>query len=293
VVACILGCCLCCGAGLVWKRHKDRQRIVAISIKQLQQMFSRMDSDRSGLVDTSEFCRGFRMPDDLYTARLLKMLDSDDNGYISFKEMVAGISRFHGCTTTHDFAFRLLDAKSEGSVRKEDVLLVIRSVIGNVMAERSVKLIGEQYNTKQVMEFMKDMSEAMTIEHFEEVEMQFPGAFGGVAVIWEQFEDVVEPCARIVANGELGEEYMNQVGVDHSLAQEEDVRGGLLEKTSDSSDMAGVAPGSGSGAPADVEQGGALPEESALTPRTPAPAGVLKSPPSRRVVTPGKSPWGD
>ena len=53
---------------------------------------------------------------------------------------------------------------------------------------RSGKKIGEQYNTKQVMEFMKDVKEDMTLQDFEEVEMQFPGAFGGVAVIWEQFE---------------------------------------------------------------------------------------------------------
>ena len=65
---------------VLYRRHKKRQRINAISIKQLQQMFSRLDSDRSGLVDTSEFAQGFRMPDDLYTAWLLKMLDADDNG---------------------------------------------------------------------------------------------------------------------------------------------------------------------------------------------------------------------
>ena len=78
--------CVCGGislwalGGVLYRRHKQRQRINAISIKQLQQMFSRLDSDRSGLVDTSEFAQGFRMPDDLYTAWLLKMLDSDDNG---------------------------------------------------------------------------------------------------------------------------------------------------------------------------------------------------------------------
>lgn len=239
---------MCVGLGYLYKRRKDRQRIVAISIKQLQQMFSRMDTDKSGLVDTSEFVRGFRMPDDLYTARLLKMLDADDNGYISFQEMVSGIARFHGCVSTHDFAFRLLDAKSTGTVRKDDVLLLMRGVIGTVMAERKGKSIGEQYNTKAVMEFMKDMKEEMAIEDFEDVEMQFPGIFGGVAVIWEQFEDVVEPCARIVANGELGDEY----GVDEELADEDDVRGGLLKS---------LTPGaSSSGKGKDIEEG-VLPDE--------------------------------
>ena len=80
--------CVCGGislwalGGVLYRRHKQRQRINAISIKQLQQMFSRLDTDRSGLVDTSEFAQGFRMPDDLYTAWLLKMLDADDNGQV-------------------------------------------------------------------------------------------------------------------------------------------------------------------------------------------------------------------
>ena len=63
--------------------------------------------------------------------------DDLDFGYISFNEMVTGVAKFHGCTTTHDFAFRLLDANMKGTVPKSDVLLVIRSVLGGVMKERS------------------------------------------------------------------------------------------------------------------------------------------------------------
>eukprot|EP00227_Mantoniella_beaufortii_P014986 CAMPEP_0197590430 /NCGR_PEP_ID=MMETSP1326-20131121/11027_1 /TAXON_ID=1155430 /ORGANISM="Genus nov. species nov., Strain RCC2288" /LENGTH=572 /DNA_ID=CAMNT_0043155459 /DNA_START=92 /DNA_END=1810 /DNA_ORIENTATION=+ len=240
---------LCCFCGVLYRRYKNRQRISAVSIKQLQQMFSRMDNDNSGTVDTAEFTAGFHMPNDLYTARLLKMLDSDDNGYITFPEMISGIARFHGCVTTHDFAFRLLDATQAGTVRKDDLTLVLRSVIGDVIKERAGRKASEQYNTKQIMEFMKDMKPELTIEDFEEVEMQFPGVFGGVAFIWEQFEDVVEPCARIVANGEL--QGLEDMGVDSALAGEDTLSGGY--------NLKGVVAG-GEGGSKDVEQGGgALP----------------------------------
>jgi Ca2+-binding EF-hand superfamily protein len=42
-------------------------------------------------VDTSEFIAGFRMPDDMYTASLVTMMDADDNGHITFHEMVRGV----------------------------------------------------------------------------------------------------------------------------------------------------------------------------------------------------------
>jgi hypothetical protein len=42
-----LGCCLCLILGILLRRHRSRQRIAVTSIKQLQHLFSSMDTDRS------------------------------------------------------------------------------------------------------------------------------------------------------------------------------------------------------------------------------------------------------
>ena len=78
-----------------------------------------MDTDGSGDVDIAEFRKGFKLPDDIYTTTLIKMFDNDDNGFLTFHEFVYGIATFAGARTTHDFAFRLMDAKEEGKVGSE------------------------------------------------------------------------------------------------------------------------------------------------------------------------------
>jgi len=201
---------------VAYLRGRKKKRLVAHSIKQLMALFSAMDADGSGDVDTAEFTRAFNMPDDLYTSRLIKMLDVDANGFITFHEFVYGLARFSGCGTTHDFAFRLLDAEEKGSIPKADAIQLITAVLPQVQKERRDP---NKYSTRKVMDFVRDLPDMMQPGDLESVEVAFPGLFGGVAEMWHQFEDVVGPCARL----KQSKKDLGAVGVDAELAKQSDI----------------------------------------------------------------------
>lgn len=214
------------GAGLIlfllvwfYFKTKKTKRLVAHSIKQLQQIFSRMDTDGSGDVDIAEFRRAFKMPDDVYTSSLVKMFDGDDNGYLTFHEFVYGIAKFSGVRTTHDFAFRLMDWREEKIVPKEKLTALVASVLPKVQKTKVAQANPPAYATTRVMSFIKDIPEECGLKEFEAIEVQFPGMFSGVVDIWHQFEDVVPACARL----KQSRQNLETVEVDKDLADGEDV----------------------------------------------------------------------
>lgn len=175
-------------------------------MKHLRKIMLRIDKQGTDEVDTADFCRAFNMPMDVWTNRLVRMMDQNATGFISFDGLISGLARFHDCKGTRgvNVAFRLMDHDGEGSVSRNDLISVLRAVLPAVQKQKGV-IDRDAYSTRKVMTFCKSIGKEVLVEDFEALETNFPGIFKGALGIFLQFRSVFIPCKELLEKGESGD----------------------------------------------------------------------------------------
>lgn len=184
---------------LIWK---SLQRVKIKDMKHLRKVMMKMDKQGTDEIDTADFCRALNMPMDVWTNRLIRMMDQSATGFISFDGLISGLARFHDCQGTRgvNVAFRLMDNDGEGRVKRNDIIAVLRAVLPEVQKSKNI-VDREAYTTRKVMTFCKSIHDPVTLEDFEALETNFPGIFKGALGIFLQFKNVFIPCKELLDRG--------------------------------------------------------------------------------------------
>ena len=110
--------------GLCSSRSLDAQRVSRMLQENLKldpaserdlirsyRLFKKTDSNGDGRIQKSEFARAFKLEQDVFFDRLFSLIDTDESGYIDFREFVIVLGAFQLANATGRvrFAFRLLD----------------------------------------------------------------------------------------------------------------------------------------------------------------------------------------
>lgn len=188
---------------IIWR---SLQRVIVKDMKHLRKIMLKMDKQGTDEVDTADFCRAFNMPMDVWTNRLVRMMDQSATGFISFDGLISGLARFHDCKGTRgvNVAFRLMDHDGEGSVARNDLISVLRAVLPQVQKQKGV-IDRDAYSTRKVMTFCKSIGKEVMVDDFEALETNFPGIFKGALGIYLQFKAVFVPCKELLEKGEDGD----------------------------------------------------------------------------------------
>jgi len=189
-------------AYIIWKRM---QRVKIRDMKHLKAVVRKIDPQVTDEIDTADFCRALNIPMDVWSNRLVRMMDLNADGFISFDGLVAALARFHDCKGTRgvNVGYRLMDAEGTGSVKRKDLVQILRAVLPDV--QRKVNVFErEAYSTRKVLKHVKKhVSDPVQVEDLDNLETTFPGIMKDATYFFEQFKNVFVPCKELIDSGDV------------------------------------------------------------------------------------------
>ena len=95
-------------------------------------LFKRTDTNGDGKIQKSEFAKAFCLDTDVFFDRLFALIDTDNSGYVDFREFVIVLAAFQlsNASGRVRFAFRLMDLDDSGAVDKEEFRAMIQASVG-------------------------------------------------------------------------------------------------------------------------------------------------------------------
>lgn len=141
--------------------HFDREEI-----DRLRKRFMKLDSDRSGEIDKSEFLSIPGISSNPLGSRLMDVFDLNSDGTIDFQEFITGLSAFSGKSSRNDklrFAFKIYDIDRDGFIGSGELFIVMKAMVGQNLKDEELQQIVD----KTIMEADKDGDWKLSFEEFE------------------------------------------------------------------------------------------------------------------------------
>ena len=176
-------------------------------------LFKQADDNGDGRIQKGEFAKAFKLDRDVFFDRLFELIDTDDSGYIDFREFVIVLAAFQLSNSTGRvrFAFRLLDLDNSGAISKEEFKACIQASVG--MFRNRTKEGRKRANPndwrdkapKDIYAAYKDLfakldrmpGNALGYNDFADICVKYPKIFTPVNYIWNVMRRYSVPAAEL------------------------------------------------------------------------------------------------
>jgi Ca2+-binding EF-hand superfamily protein len=212
--------------GLCSSRSLDAQRVSRMLQENLKldpaserdlirsyRLFKKTDSNGDGRIQKSEFARAFKLEQDVFFDRLFSLIDTDESGYIDFREFVIVLGAFQLANATGRvrFAFRLLDLDDSGAISKDEFKACIQASV-NMFRHRTKegraranvndwrdKAPRDIYAAYKDLFAQLDSARGQSImyEDFANICVRYPKLFTPVNYIWTSLRRYAVPAAEL------------------------------------------------------------------------------------------------
>lgn len=103
-------------------------------LQKLYKNFSKIDRDKSGTLEPSEFFEIPELANNPLVKRVIAVLDRNNDGNISFLEFVQGLNSLSAGASAEDklrFAFQIYDINNDGFISNGELFQVLKMMVGN------------------------------------------------------------------------------------------------------------------------------------------------------------------
>lgn len=176
-------------------------------------LFKRADENGDGRIQRGEFAKAFKLDQDVFFDRLFELIDTDDSGYVDFREFVIVLAAFQLSNSTGRvrFAFRLLDLDNSGAISKEEFKACIQASVGmfrNRTKEGRKRANPNDWRDKaprDIYAAYKDLfakldrmpGHALGYNDFADICVKYPKIFTPVNYIWNVLRRYSVPAAEL------------------------------------------------------------------------------------------------
>ncbi|KAJ1679730.1 Calcineurin subunit B [Spiromyces aspiralis] len=134
-------------------------------IEQLYKRFVKLDTDRSGTIDSKEFQVIPQLANNPLGQRLIDIFDEDGGGDVDFKEFIMGLSVFSSKCNREEkikFAFKIYDMDRDGYISNGELFMVMKKMVGNNLTPVQLQQIVD----KTIMEADQDGDGRISFDEF-------------------------------------------------------------------------------------------------------------------------------
>ena len=103
-------------------------------LQKLYKNFSKIDRDKSGTLEPSEFFEIPELANNPLVRRVIAVLDRNKDGNISFLEFVQGLNSLSAGASPDEklrFAFQIYDINNDGFISNGELFQVLKMMVGN------------------------------------------------------------------------------------------------------------------------------------------------------------------
>ena len=103
-------------------------------LQKLYKNFSKIDRDKSGTLEPSEFFEIPELANNPLVRRVIAVLDRNNDGNISFLEFVQGLNSLSAGASQEDklrFAFQIYDINNDGFISNGELFQVLKMMVGS------------------------------------------------------------------------------------------------------------------------------------------------------------------
>ena len=103
-------------------------------LQKLYKNFSKIDRDKSGTLEPSEFFEIPELANNPLVKRVIAVLDRNNDGNISFLEFVQGLNSLSAGASQEDklrFAFQIYDINNDGFISNGELFQVLKMMVGS------------------------------------------------------------------------------------------------------------------------------------------------------------------
>jgi serine/threonine-protein phosphatase 2B regulatory subunit len=135
-------------------------------IQRLHKRFTKLDTNKNGLIDKEEFLAIPGMKNNPLATRVMDVFDSDGTGDVDFKEFLEGLSKFSARGNKEEklrFAFSIYDIDRDGFISNGELFIVLKIMVGTNLNDNSI----QQLVDRTIVEMDKDKDGKISFEEFK------------------------------------------------------------------------------------------------------------------------------
>lgn len=147
---------------------QDSTALTEAQILRLYKRFNKLDKDKSGVLSRDEFNSISALASNPLVDRVLAVMDTSGNKYVSFREFARALSILSSQTAKREklrFTFAMYDIDGDGKISNKDLYQTLRIMVG--MNLTGVQL--QQIVDKTFIEADMDRDGYISFEEFEAI----------------------------------------------------------------------------------------------------------------------------
>ena len=125
-------------------------------LQKLYKNFSKIDRDKSGTLEPSEFFEIPELANNPLVKRVIAVLDRNKDGNISFLEFVQGLNSLSAGASKDDklrFAFQIYDINNDGFISNGELFEVLKMMVGNNLNDTQLQQLVDRTIVKADTDF--------------------------------------------------------------------------------------------------------------------------------------------
>ena len=125
-------------------------------LQKLYKNFSKIDRDKSGTLEPSEFFEIPELANNPLVRRVIAVLDRNNDGNISFLEFVQGLNSLSAGASQEEklrFAFQIYDINNDGFISNGELFQVLKMMVGNNLNDTQLQQLVDRTIIKADTDF--------------------------------------------------------------------------------------------------------------------------------------------
>ena len=137
-------------------------------LQKLYKNFSKIDRDKSGTLEPSEFFEIPELANNPLVRRVIAVLDRNNDGNISFLEFVQGLNSLSAGASPEEklrFAFQIYDINNDGFISNGELFEVLKMMVGNNLNDTQL----QQLVDRTIVKADKDFDGKISFSEFSDM----------------------------------------------------------------------------------------------------------------------------